>query len=146
MGLPPDFELVDDIAVKIAAKEEKHGSASLSDEQRIVSTIWMVYGIVGNGAIQYLLEHIAIDIEQAARCYEAVDMPESAELLRKAIAKFPNGKRPADFQKFLAYIERHEDFFDELSNEFWETQEDKVEKVLAGYIKQHPDAFKEFRK
>ena len=143
MGFSPDFKLVDDIVVKIAAKEEKLGSASLSNEQQIVGTVWQVYGIVSNGGTQYLLEHIAIDIEQVAGYYEAVDMRESAALLRKAIAKFPNGKRPADFKKFLAYIERHEDFFDELSNEFWATQ-DKVEKVLASYIKQHPDAFKEF--
>lgn len=145
MGFSPDFELVDGIVVKIAAKEEKHGSLSLTNEQQIVGTIWQVSGIVSNGGIHYLLEHIAIDIEQVAGYYEAVDMHESAALLRKAISKFPNGKRPADFKKFLAYMERHEDFFDELSNEFWATQ-DKIEKVLVAYIKQHPDVFKEFMK
>src|SRR5688500_15980501 len=73
MGLSPEFELVDDIVVKMAAKEEKHGSASLSNEQQIVGTIWQVSGIVSNGGIQYLLEHIAIDIVIGrASCRERV--------------------------------------------------------------------------
>lgn len=135
-------ELINRIFIKIAEKEEKQGADSLNKEQQILGTVWHVYGIVGNGGIPYFLEH-TFDVEEVARAYEAVDMPESAALLRTAIAKFPNGQRPADFNKFAAYMDRHQEFFDDLSNKFWKTQR-KVERVLAAYIKQHPDAFKEF--
>jgi len=138
-----NFELIDGIFVKIAAKEEKLGTKSLSDEQQILGTVWQVYGIVSNGGIPYFLEHISLDVERVAGYYEAVGMSESAALLRKAIAKFPNSKRPRDFKKFLAYMDRHEDFFDDLSNEFWATQKN-IEKVLVAYIEQHPEAFREF--
>ena len=135
-------ELINGIFVKIAEKEEKRGTDSLNTEQQILGTIWHVYGIVGNGGIPYFLEH-TFDVEEVARAYEAVGMPESAALLRKAIAKLPNSRRPSDFKKFIWFLDQHEDFFDALSNEFWATQR-KVEKVLAAYIKQHPEAFKEF--
>ena len=138
-----NFELIDGIFIKIAEKEQKLGTDSLNKEQQILGTVWHVYGIVSNGGIPYFLEHM-FDVEEVARAYEAVGMPESAVLLRKAIAKFPNSRRPADFHKFLAYMDRHEEFFDEVSNKFWKTQS-KIEKVLAAYIKAHPDAFREFK-
>ena len=141
--MSPDFELIDRIFIKIAEKEKKLGTESLSEEQQVLGTVWHVSGIVENGGLAYVLEH-TFDIEEVARAHEAIGMPESATLLRKAIAKFPNSRRPADFKKFAVFIDRHGDFFDDLSTEFLEIQEDKLEKLLVAYIEQHPDAFKEF--
>jgi hypothetical protein len=67
-------------------------------------------------------------------------MQESAAILRKAISKFPNGRRPRDFQKSMRFIEKHEEFFDDLSNQFWKTQKG-IEEILARNIKEHSDSF-----
>ena len=141
--MSPDFELIDCIFIKIAEKEQKLGTEALSEEQQVVGTVWHVSGIVENGGVSYFLEH-TFPVEEVALAFEAIRIPELAAILRKAIAKFPNSRRPADFKKFTAFMNQHQEFFDDLGTQFLEIQEDKLEKMLVAYIKQHEDAFKEF--
>ena len=134
-----NFWLIDETFARIVEKEKKKGARALSDPERVVGLIWHVYGIIGNGGLPYFFE-FTFNVEEVALAYEALGMKKSASILRKAIAKFPNARRPADFKKFIEFINEHEVFFNSLSTRFWETQAD-IEEVLASYIRKHSDAF-----
>ena len=79
-----------------------------------------------------------------ASAYEVIGMPEAASILRKAVAKFPNGRTPPSFERCMKFLDEHEEFFEALSNEFWKTQERHLEKKLAAYIRKHPETFGEY--
>ena len=134
-----NFWLIDETFLRIAEKEKKEGTRALSDPERVVGTIWHVYGIIGNGGLPYFFE-FTFDVEEVARAYETLGMRKSASILRKAISKFPNSRRPKDFTKCMDFIAEHEEYFMSLSTKFWETQND-IEEILASYIKKHSDAF-----
>jgi hypothetical protein len=133
-------EFIDEIFLDIAKKEGEFGEEALSEPEMVVGTIWHVYGIVGNGGLCYFFEHTFI-VEEVARAYEVIGMPEVASILRKAIAKFPNGRTPPGFERCMKFLDEHEEFFEALSNEFWKTQERHVEEKLAAYIRKHPETF-----
>ena len=136
-------EFINEIFLDIAKKEEKFGEEALSEPEMVVGTIWHVYGIVGNGGLFYFFEH-TFDVEEVAKAYEVIGMPEAASILRKAVAKFPNGRTPPSFDRCMKFLDEHEEFFEALSNEFWKTQERHLEKKLAAYIRKLPETFGQY--
>lgn len=138
-NLSDNFKLIDETFLRIAEKENKQGTRALSDPEKVVGAIWHVYGIIGNGGIPYFFE-FTFDVEEVAKAYEKLGMRKSASILRKAISKFPNSRRPKDFKECMEFIDEHEEYFMTLSTRFWETQ-NKIEEILASYIKKQPEAF-----
>jgi hypothetical protein len=140
-----NFELIDEVFCAIAKKQAKLGEEALSEPEKVVGTVWQVSGIVENGGLFYFFEH-TYDVEEVAQRYEVIGIPMAASILRKAIAKFPNSRTPPNFKACMKFLDEHEEFFESLSTEFWETQEKDLEKKLAKYIRQHPEAFADFFK
>jgi hypothetical protein len=140
--LTPDFEFVDNIFVKIANKEKKKGSQSLTDEQQVLATVWQVAGIVENSGLFSFFE-LRFDVDDVIRAYETVGLREPAAVLKRAIAEFPNSMPPPNSTKLMDFMEEHEDVFDSLSNQFLRAEKN-LDKVLVSYIQQHETAFKEF--
>jgi hypothetical protein len=138
-----NFWLVDQVFDGIAEKM-KNETGQRHGPERVVYLIWHAWGIIENGGLFYFFEH-DFDIEEVARAYESIGLAEAAFILRTAIAKFPNSRRPADFQKCVEFLDEHEYFFESLSTTFWNTQEG-LEDILASYIKKHPEAFSEYVK
>jgi hypothetical protein len=143
-GLTPAFYFVDDIFVKIANKEKKKGKQSLTEEQLALLTAWHVFGLVENGALFYFFEH-RLDVNEVARAYETVGMPERAVILKQAVALFPNSKPPEDFDELLNLMADHEEALTSLSTRFVRGQKNVVA-MLGDYIRKHEAAFKEFMK
>jgi hypothetical protein len=141
----PEFWLIEEVNDAISKKWEEGGDKALSEPEKVVGTIWRVAGIIENGGLFYFFEH-TYDVEDVAKAYETIGIPRAASILRKAIRKFPNSRRPADFKECMKFLDEHEEFFESLSTDFWETQEKDLEKKLALYIKKHPEVFSEFIK
>ena len=141
-GLTPAFYFVDNIVVKLAQKEERKGTQSLTEEQLAVLTVWHVSGIVENGALFYFFEH-KFDVNEVIRAYETVGLPENAALLKKAVAVFPNSTPPPDFDERVDFMEEHEDTFNSLSTKFL-SAEKNMNAILGDYIRNNEAAFKEF--
>ena len=140
--LTPEFEFVDDIFVKIAEKEKKKGTRSLTEEQQALGTVWHVAGIVENGGLFSFFEH-KFDVNEVIRAYEKVGLPEPGVVLKKAVAEFPNSTPPRNPDKLLDFMEEHEDVFESLSRQFLRAEKD-MNSVLVSYIQNHETAFKEF--
>ena len=134
-----DFWLIDEAFLKIAEKEKRQGTDALSGPEKAVGLVWHVYGIVGNGGLHYFFEH-TFDVEEVAGAYEAVGLRKQAAILRKAITKFPNSRRPRSFRQCLKILDEHDAYFESLSMKFL-GDEDAVERVVAAYIKKRPQDF-----
>jgi Domain of unknown function (DUF4375) len=125
-------------------EEEMKNAGRSQGPQRVVYLVWHSAGIIGNGGLFYFFEH-DFDVEEVAAAYDAIGLPESASILRQAIAKFPNSKRPVNFQKCMEFLDQHEDFFESLSTNFWHSQKG-LEDILASYIKKHSKALSKYSK
>jgi hypothetical protein len=143
-GLTPAFYFVDDIFVKIANKEKKKGTQSLTEEQLALLTVWHVFGIVENGALFYFFEH-RLNVNEVVRAYETVGMPERAVILKQAVAVFPNSKPPEDLDELSDVMAEHEETLNSLSTKFVRGEK-KVVAILGDYIRKNEAAFKEFMK
>lgn len=141
-GLTPAFDFVDKIFVKIAEKEKKKGTQSLTEEQLVLLTVWHVSGIVENGALFSFFER-RFDVNEVVRAYEAVGMPEPTKILKKAVAVFPNSTPPADFDELVEFMEQNEDTFNSLSTKFLRAEKN-INSILGDYIRNNEAAFKEF--
>lgn len=140
--LTPEFYFVNDIFVKIANKEEKKGTRSLTEEQLALLTVWHVSGIVENGALFSFFER-RFDVKEVVRAYESVGLPEPARVLKKAVAVFPKSTPPSDPDELLDFMEEHEEEFEKLSTQFLRAEKN-MNAVLGSYIKKNESAFKEF--
>lgn len=139
-----DWWLISDTLDKVEEKEKVEGTGALSEPEQVVGTVWHSSGIIENGGLMYFFQ-FTFDVEEVARAYDAIGLPRLASILRTAIAKFPNGRRPKDFNKCMEFIDEHEEFFVTLSEKFLKDNE-KIEKKLASYIKKHPKDFAKFIK
>ena len=140
--LTPEFYFVNDIFVKIADKEKKKGTRSLTEEQQALLTVWHVSGIVENGALFSFFER-KFDVNEVVRAYESVGLPEPAVILKKAVAVFPNSTTPRDPDKLLDFMEEHEEVFEKLSTQFLRAEKN-MKAILGSYIQNNEPAFKEF--
>lgn len=141
-GLTPAFYFVDNIVVKLAKKEEKKGTQSLTEEQLALLTVWHVSGIVENGALFYFFEH-RFDVEKVIRAYETVGLPEAGVILKNAVAVFPNSTPPGELDQLLDFMEEHEEIFNSLSTKFLRAEKN-MNAILGDYIRNNKAAFKEF--
>ena len=141
--LTPAFYFVNDIFIKIAEKEKKKGTQSLTEEQLALLTVWHVSGIVENGALFSFFER-KFDVNEVVRAYETVGLPEPPVVLKKAVAVFPNSTPPPDRDELLDFMEEREDVFNKLSTQFLRAEK-KLNAVLGDYIRKNEAAFKEFK-
>ncbi|MEP6664347.1 MAG: hypothetical protein ABJC04_11865, partial [Verrucomicrobiota bacterium] len=51
-----DFEMINSAFCALADREEKQGSQSISDIERVVLLVWHASGIIGNGGFRYFFE------------------------------------------------------------------------------------------
>ena len=134
-----DFRLIDEAFLKLAEREKRHGTEALSEPEKVVGLVWHVYGIVQNGGLHYFFEH-TFDVEEVARAYEAVGLRKQAAILRRAISKFPLSRRPRSFKQCMRILDEHDEYFDALGMKFL-SDEGEFERVVAAYIKKHPQDF-----
>lgn len=137
-----EFWLIDEVTDAVAKKWEAGGDGALSEPEKVVGLVWQAHGVIENGGLPYFFEH-DFNVERVAAAYEAVGLRRQASILRQAVAKFPNGRRPRDFKRCMQFVGEHEDFFNSLSEQFIEMPKE-MEDVLAAYVRKHPEAFSEF--
>ena len=128
-----DFNLISIFLTKVEDKEKKCGSHSLTVEERVVSLIWGASGIIENGGFQYFYEQ-EFDAEAVATAYEKIGCNKCAELLRLSRSLFPDQIFRAGLSERIQFIEHNSAAFYNLSNAFWEADEE-MQKRLADYIK-----------
>jgi hypothetical protein len=128
-----DFELINELVLKITKKERKLGSHSLAEFERVVTLIWQGSGIIENGGFQYFYEH-GIDAEAIAQAYERIGCARCAEILRLSWSLFPDSLQRESLEGRIKYMRQNKDLFYDLSNLFWEA-DTQMEKKLAEYVK-----------
>ena len=128
-----EFDFVNGLFLRIAEKKKKNGYDSLTAEERVVFLVWDASGIIENGGLQYFYEQ-EFDAEAVAAAYEKIGCQKCAELLKLSFSLFPPSVLQGSWSDRVAFVERNSEMFDNLSNAFWEADEE-MEKRLADYIK-----------
>lgn len=130
-----DFEKLEELFIRLADKEERKGTKSLTKEQQVVLLVWHASGIIGNGGFQYLYEQ-SLNPELVAEAYEAIKCNACADILRKTTSVFPDGRPHEDWDARIDFIANHRNVFEKLDNAFWDADEEMVPR-LADYVKKH---------
>lgn len=116
-----------------------HGIASLTEAERQMYGIhWLFLETYNGGLHQFFFNDVGQFAQAALNGLEAVGAPKTADIIRRAIAIFPNSRVPVDQGErrdiMCDFSEQQEQAFDELTTEFFRCtadEEDVAELVPA---------------
>jgi DNA-directed RNA polymerase subunit RPC12/RpoP len=112
----------------------------------IIYTIWTFLGETLNGGfIQYLTNQSGQWAHYCGKALRCIGAEAYALPMERCIAAFTTEETAFDWESDLeAYCDEHDDRFEEMEEEFWtlfRRDQDELPRILAGYIKDHPDLF-----
>jgi hypothetical protein len=128
-----EFGFIDRVVVAADTKRSENGESALSTAERVASTIWDAYGIIGNGSFQYFFE-CSLDAESCAQAYDAIGFPEGSRIFRLALSLFPDSRPHQDVGERVAYVQGREEVFDNLGMEILRLEPAMMEH-LAAYLR-----------
>lgn len=127
---------------------EADGYDSLAEDEKSMFALYWLFMEGNNGGLhQFFFNDSGKFAHQALKGLEVVGAAQTADILRRAVAAFPNGQIPDDLEERRTLLdeleEADEDFvqrFRELNSEFFKCQEDVAE-MLNAYRSGHPELF-----
>jgi len=128
-----DFDLIEDVFIRVAGKEKTLGVSALAPNERVVYFIWSALGILGNGSFQYFYE-TGMSEQEVAVSLETLDLKQPARYFREASQMISQGGWVRDWNEKLQCLKMHEADFDLLAQEILYS-EAEIEQRLANYIR-----------
>ena len=127
---------------------EAGGFDGLTDAEKSMFGLYWLFAEANNGGVhQFFFNDSGSLAGEALRGLEMVGAVETADILRRAVAAFPNGRVPADQQERRSLMEELDGGDDalterlgELTAELYACREDVAE-LLDAYRKAHPEQF-----
>jgi Domain of unknown function (DUF4375) len=138
-----EFEIIDATFCALADREEKRGSQSISDIERVVLLVWHASGIIGNGGFLYFFE-CGLPLSATASAYSRIGVEQAVSIFQRVHGLFPAKQIPDDYDERMAIVEAfykdYADLLDQLEGDFYLT-DDLMRQQLAGWIRVHKDVF-----
>ncbi len=140
-----NFDLCDGVFLYIT---NLHGNMVDANQEskleRIVTLVWHIKGIIGNGGFRFLFEG---DFEgdpgfvYTAAAFSEIGCDQAAEAFKEALGIFPGNLPPEDLDERLEiYLKYNEKTRDRINEKFWGSSDDITAK-LATYIRANRVAF-----
>jgi len=136
-----NFELLCQIENLVSVLINTHGYGSLTEPQKTIYAVWWLDADVNNGGFdQYFFNSWSDHYADALHGLDLIGAPQTAAILRRAIAVFPDTGPSTDREQRVAELaglsEAVHNQFHSLTNEFYERPHD-LEALLAAYARRH---------
>jgi hypothetical protein len=119
-----------------------------SEEERVVTLVSHVTGIIGNGGFRYLLEgNIPGDpyLSLTAQAFEVIGCEKAVRAFRETLALFPDGRSQQDIGARLQHYLKQVNWPTPQDHLFFEADDD-IWACLARYIRAHAGAYRHLHK
>ncbi len=121
-------------------RRDRLGFENLTPPQKVLLLIASTHGLVGNGGFEYLFQH-KVDIEGIAAAYEAINLPEAAQIMKQVAREFPPNS--VDHDARLQYVKSNKSKFMDFSRKMWELA-DATDHQLGAYVEAHDTDFTKY--
>ncbi len=121
-------------------RRDRLGFESLTPPQKVLLLIASTHGLVGNGGFEYLFEQ-KVDIEGIAAAYEAIKLPEAAQIMRQVAQEFPPNS--VDHDARLQHVKNNKSKFMDFSRKMWKLA-DATDDQLCAYVGVHATDFTKY--
>lgn len=141
-----DFALVDSVFCAICREGPDIGFQGLNVPQRTVYLTWGPKGVIDNGGFLRFFEHDfeGFDGHDVAAAFDEIGAHTHANLVREALAFFPDSRPPEDVDKLLETLTAMDEptgkRFRQLAGKFYAVERDFRRKI-GKYVREHAGAF-----
>jgi len=140
-----EVDIVIAFSERITQKIEQSGFDSLTDAEKNFHYIYWLEAEVNNGGFdQYFFNSAGDHAQDAVGALQAIGANHTAQLLREAMAVFPEGLAPHDRglrqEQLLEIGEEGEELLNGLDSKFYEYN-DNLTVLLVAYVRQHKEQF-----
>jgi hypothetical protein len=136
-----DFDLLVQVTDAIEKRVARYGYSKLSTAEKTIYTVWWLEAEVNNGGFdQYFFNSAGDNARDVPEAFSRIGAPQTAALVRKAIALFPppgpSPDRATRIQQLEGLPSRGQ--FESFDERFYKSPEN-LERLLAAFARTHRD-------